>query len=325
MPDPNIGQVAASAWEAMMTENPTDNIFTSQALLMALNEEGFKEMADGGRLFEFSVEYAVNTTFKSYGEMEVLDTSRIDVFDAARYDQKIFGGTIVFSDLELARNTPAGRKFNILEAKLENGRNSASEQLNAMLYLDGTGNGGKDMDGLAKIISSTPTTGTVGGINAATFPFWRNRQNAGTKTTTAFDNLRSSLTTTWNQCSLGGVKKQPQSVLTDRATFEGYETILVAVEKIERKAKATGGDIAFINEAIQFKGGDMFYDESCPSGTAYLINNQYLKLAYLKGGWMKMKEPVEPSNQLATVYRVETFGNLCASARRHLGVVTAIT
>ncbi len=323
MADPNIGQVIATTWEQVMSQGPTDNIFTSQALLYLLNENGFKESADGGRLFEFPIEYATNTTFKSYGELEVLDTTRIDVFDAARYEQKIYAGTVVFSDLEQLRNAVAGRKFDVVKAKLKNGSSSAMEGLDGMLFGDGTGNGGKDMDGLAKIISATPTIGTVGGINRATFSFWRNRQASGAKTTTIYDNLRSATTSVFNQCSLGGTERIPTGIVSDRATFEGYEGLLVAVEKINREAKATGGDIAFINDAIAFKGKPWVYDEQATANQVYLVNNNFLKLAYLKGGWLKMKDPVEPANQLATVYRVMTVGNLCTSASRHLGVVTA--
>src|SRR5215471_11386806 len=111
-----------------MSEGPTDNIFTSQQLIYVLGEEGFKDQSDGGRLFEESVEYALNTTFRGVGEMEILDTTRIDVFDAARFNQKIFAGTVVFSDLEKLRNTPAGRKFDLVTKKVKNGINSAMEQ-----------------------------------------------------------------------------------------------------------------------------------------------------------------------------------------------------
>jgi hypothetical protein len=200
------------------------------------------------------------------------------------------------------------------------------EQLNTVLYADGSGNGGNDPDGLAKVISSTPTTGTVGGINAATFTFWRNRQQSGAKTTTAFDNLRSVATSVFNQCTLGGTDRQPTGAVTDRASFEGYEGLLVAVERIVKAdGKASAGDIAFLNDAINFKGKPLMYDESCPAGTWYWVNNKFLKLFYLKGGWMKMKEGVEPANQLSIINRVFSVCNLCAEARRHLGVVTAIT
>lgn len=325
MADPNLGQVAATAWEAVMTDGPTDNVFTSQALLYMFGEEGFKEDAAGGRLFEDTIEYATNSTFKSYGEMETLDTTRIDVFDAARYEQKIFAGTVVFSDLEELRNSVENRKIDVIKAKLKNGSNSATEQLDLMLYGDGTGNGGKDMDGLAKHVSSTPTTGTVGGINAATFSTWRNRQTSGAKTATAFDNYRAALTSIYNQCSLGGTEKTPTGIISDRASFEGYESLLVAIERLYRSDAKKDADIAFVNDAIAFKGKPYCYDEQNPTGTAFVLNNNYIKVTYLKGAWMKMKDPVEPANQLARVHRVVTVGNMTSKARRHNGVVTAIS
>src|SRR6188768_1755184 len=99
MAEPNITQVVATAWEWVHgSDDPElrDNIFTSQALLYLLREGGHQTYADGGRLFEMTVEYKVNPTFKSVSEMETLDTTRVDVFDAARYEQKIVAGTVVF-------------------------------------------------------------------------------------------------------------------------------------------------------------------------------------------------------------------------------------
>lgn len=326
MPDVNIGQVVATVWENVITNGPVDNIFTSQGLLYLLKDGGYQEDAAGGRVFEFTVEYATNTTFRSVSEMETLDTTRIDVFDAARYEQKIWAGTVVFSELEKLRNAAANRKIDVVKAKLKNGANSALEGLNSMLYLDGTGDGGKAMDGLAKIISTTPTTGTVGGINAATWSFWRNKQTSGAKTTTAFDNLRSTYESVYNQCSLGGTEKTPTGMVSDRASFEGYKSVLTSYTRL---VKDSGGDsdadIGWLNDALAFNGKPYIYDENATAGICYFVNKNFLKLTVLKGGWMKMMDEVQPANQLAAVNRVMTVGNLCASARRHLGCVTAIT
>ncbi len=322
MPVPNQGQEVASFWETLMTEVPVDQIMTSQALTFLLKSKG--QEADGGRMFEVDIEYATNNTFRSQGEMDPLDTTRVDVFDCARYDQKIFAGTVIVSDLEELRNRPAGRKFDLVKAKLSNGTNSAMELLDYMLFGDGTGNGGKDFDGLAKLVSSTPTTGTVGGINAATFAFWRNRQNSGAKTSSLYDNLVSALTTTWNQCTLGGTERIPTGVISDRDTFGGYEGRLVQAERLVRDSSGVAkGDLAFLADAIAFKGKPYIYDEQATANTAYVLNNNYIKLTYLKGGWMTMRGPVRPANQLINAHAVMTVGNLIAHARRHLGVVTS--
>ena len=322
MADANLGEVAASVWEAKIGTKPTDNIFTSYALFHFLGEKGFKEEADGGRIIEHSLEYVVNSTFKSYSEMETLDTSRITVFDAARFEWKVNAGTVVYSELERLRAQASGGKFDVIAAKLENGRNSHVAALNSQCWSDGTGNTGKDIGGLQLIIATTPTTGTVGQINRATFTFWRNQQTSGAKTTTAFDNLRASMRSIYNLSSRGGIEDTPMAFMTTRTVFEGYEGLLIANERFTDKGSGEG---AFKNTVLQFKGAKGSYDEDAASGNLYFFNNDALKFVYLRGGWMKMYPEVDPANQLTNVHKVATFGNMSTGNSRRLGVVSAIT
>lgn len=336
MPDPNLGQITSTVWENVIGKSPNDNIFNSRAFFFSLagggasglkKGEGFqgREAASGGRVFDFTLEYAANSTFKSYGEMEQLDTTRVDVFDAARYDWKINAGTVVWSDLEELRAQADSGKIDLIASKLENGKNSHIDAMNRQLLADGTGNGGKDMSGIKQVISSTPTTGTVGGINRANFSFWRNKQTAGTQSSTAFDNLRSSLRSIYNQCSRGGMIDAPTAVLTTRTVFQGYEGLLTPQERFTTDDKANNGQGAFNNASIKFKSANMFYDEDLDTDNAYLYNPKFLKIIYMKGAWMKMKDRIEPSNQLAAIQRVFTVANLATNNSRRLGVVTAIT
>lgn len=330
MADPNLGQVTASLWEQVIGTKPTDNIFNSRALFYALGESGFKEQADGGRLIEFSLEYATNTTFKSYGELDPLDTTRIDVFDAARYDWKVNAGTVVWSDLEQLRASAASRKFDVVAEKLENGKDSHIAAMNVQMWGDGTGNGGKDIGGLKLIIAAAPTVGTVGGINRANFSFWRNQQNVGTNGGTAFDTLRARMRTTYNQCTLGGVTNAPTAAITNRVVFEGYEGLLTTNERYNKDGtRPRGADLSWANDALQFKGADVFYDEDCTAtgglGDVYFVNPKFLKLVYLKGGWMKMKDVIEPSNQLGFIQRIFTVANLATNGSKYLGIVNAVT
>ena len=321
MADPAIGEVAASVFEKKFGKKPTDNIFLSRALFYFLGEEGFKEKADGGRLYEWDIEYAENTTHQMQGEMDTIDTTRIQVFDAVRFNIKIAAGTVTYSNLEELRAAGDSAKFDLIGAKLENGKNSHIALLNRQAW--GLGTGSNDLDGLQKLISITPTTGSVGGINRANFSFWRNRQTSGAKTSTAYDNLRSSLTSVHNQCSLGGTENLPTALLWDRATQEGYEGTLAQLERYNTADRKSGADAAFLNKAIMFKGIPAFYDEDAPSGEARFVNNKFLKFAYHR--WMHMDPAVDPANQLSNVHKVSTFGNLTINASRFLGVVSAIT
>jgi len=319
MPLVNQGQTIATVWENKIGGKPRDNIFTSRALFYALGEKGFKEQVDGGRLIEYGLEYAENTTNQMIGELDTIDNTRIDVFDVARFDWKIAAGTVVFSDLELLRAQGGSGKYDLKAEKLENGRDSHIALLNRQCW--GTGSGTNDIDGIQKLISTTPTTGTVGGINRATFSFWRNKATDGTKAAVQFDNLRSSMRTVFNNCSLGGIKMTPTVLVTDQTTFQGYQGLLLANERVVTEDKREHADAGILAKAVMFQMTPMFYDEDCPSAKVYFLNSDVLKFTYLKGGWMKMKDPVEPANALTTTYRVATFGNLGTSASRHLGVV----
>lgn len=336
MADPNLGQVTATVWESVIGKEPNDNIFNSRAMFFALaggGDSGLKkgvgfqgrEASSGGRVFDFTLEYNLNSTFKSYSEMEQLDTTRIDVFDTARYDWKINAGTVVWSDLEELRAQADNGKIDLIAAKLENGKNSHINAMNTQLLGDGSGNAGKDMSGLKQIISATPTTGTVGSINRANFSFWRNKQTAGTQTTSAFDNLRSSMRSIYNQCSRGGMIDAPTAALTTRTVFQGYEGLLVANERFQVDDKDNNGQGAFANASLKFKGASLFYDEDLDVDSMFLFNPKFLKLIYLKGAWMKMKDRIEPANQLAAIQRLFTVANLATNQSRRLGVITAIT
>ncbi len=329
MPDPNIGQLAATVFERVVTSKPIEQWAGSFALFKGLGEKGMKSSEPGGRLFEADLEYAQNSTFKSYGEMEELDTTRIDVFDAARYEIKVHAGTVVFSDLEKLRAMGSEAKIDLVSSKVDNGMNSHMANLNAAGYLDGTGNGGKDIEGLAKIISTTPTTGSVGGINRGTFSWWRNQSVLGTLTLSAFDNIRAAFTEANQRCSRGGVEDLPTCGLMSRAVLSGYASTL---QTYERYDMGPGNKVRGANGSLDVGGGLMHqnavleYDEDItPTDLAYFINPKWLKFYYLKGAWFKAKAPAEPANQLSSIIRVFTFGNFGTSQSRRLGVVHTIT
>ncbi len=175
MADPAIGEIAATVFEKKFGTKPTDNIFTSRAFFFSMGKDGFREVADGGRVFEHGVEFAENTNFHSYGEMDELDSSRISVFDAARYDPKIVAGMVVYSELERIRAQARSGKYDLIGEKMENGKDSHIADMNRQFL--GDGSAANDVDGIQHLISTTPTSGTVGGISRANFSFWRNRQN----------------------------------------------------------------------------------------------------------------------------------------------------
>lgn len=319
----NVGQTIASSWEAIVGTKPEDNIFDEYWLLDNLSKGKAFLSVNGGRTFNGAVEYAVNSTVRSYSDTETLDTTRIDVFDEFSYSQKEYAGTVVMSELEKAKNQGEGRKFDLLAGKLENLRNSMRKALNEGLFSDGTGNSSKDVGGLQHIVASSPSTGTVGGINRGTYSFWRNQQASGAKTSTSFDNLRAVMRTVYNNCSSGVNAKHPDFWVTEQTVFEGYESLLIANEMVTSKDKGQF-DGGFKNEYAMFKGIPGSFDEDCATGLLYFLNTDNLKLAYQKGYWMKGFPAVDPANQTVDIFKVMTIANLISNNPRRLGVITSI-
>lgn len=320
MADPNQGQRIATVYEKVFPKKPTDNIINSLATFRGLGPNGFKQSASGGRLWECPIEYGENTTNQMIAEMGTIDTTRVDVFDCSRWDQKIGAGTVVFSVQEMLQVQGSDdRKIDLIAAKIENVRKSHFALLNRQSW--GTAPGSNDLTSIFSIITQDPTTGVVGGIDGATYSWWRNRTNDGTKTTLTYDNLQATVRKTWNQCSLGGTNMTPTAMISDLATFSGFEGTLVSVLRFTTDDRASKGDPGFATQAISYKGTPYFYDEDAPANKVYLLNSDVLKFEYLEGGWATLGDEVEGINQLAKLRKIFTIGNYICAARRHLGIV----
>lgn len=322
MPAPNDGMTIAASWNALVNDKPEDNIFADYWLLSTLKGGNSFESVAGGDIITGSIEYAMNGTVGFYSDTEALPTDRSDVFDRFEANWKEIGGTVLQSDLEDAINQGSAKKFDLLDAKLRNLKSSVDDALNASAFSDGSGTSGKELTGLQAIISTTPTTGTLQAISAANFAFWRNVQASGAQSASAFDNLRAQLRSVYNTASNGMAGKHPAYIATTQTVFQGYEGLLLVNERFGDKGSADGG---FKNEILKFKGAKMAYDGDCPSGNAYLWRAEFLKMAYLKGHWYKMKGPIRPANQTVDVYQVASRLNLYTPNRRMLGVVSSIT
>ena len=319
---PNQGQTVAAAWEAYVNQDPTDNIFQRHWLLENLRQNGSFEKQTG-RNIKHILEYATNGTVKFMSEMETLDTTRQDVFDEAQFEWKFVGGDVVMSEFERAITSGGAAKFDLLARKLDNLKTSLEEAFNSACFGDGTGTIGKDLGGLQSIVSSTPTTGTVGAINRATFSFWRNQQSSGAKTSTAFDNLKGTLESVYNSSSNGIGKETPTFCVTTQTVFQGFMSLLVAQERYDRNGPTDRAVSGFKGQTAQFKDIPIGYDPQCPSGNAYILNNRNLYLIYML--WMKGYPAVDPTNQFIEVFKTLSIANLTTDNPRRLGVVTAIT
>jgi hypothetical protein len=313
---PNDGQRVASNWQAVVSTTPEDQVHGDYWLFNRMSSgKGFKGLS-GGDSITGPIEYALNSTVQSYSDTDTFATGRVDVFDRYEYDWKEYVGTIVMSELEKDRNAGEGELFALAPAKMENLRMSLRGNINADAYGDGTGNNGKAVDGLQKLVAVNPLLGTVGGINRATFSFFRNQTLSGAGT--AFSILRAAMRSLYNLCSNGVGDQHPTFGVTDRTTFEGYEGLLTPNERFTDKSSGDGG---FKNEVVKFKGMLLSYDNACLTAAMYMLNERFYKWIYKTGSWMKARPAINPANQTVDIVAIRTMFNTIATAPRRLGVI----
>jgi len=323
MANPNVGQLVAQAWQKLTNDGkPEDNIFEEYSQLKRMEEGNAFKAYTGGRSLIGTIEYKVNTTVESISPTQELDTEIVDVFDEWEANWKQYAGTFSMTSFEEAVNRGDSAKFNLEKGKLKNLRMSMRKRINEDIF--GATTNATDLSGLQSLVPDNPATGTVQGINAGTYTFWRSKQTSGAQTTSAYDNLRASMRTIRTSCSKGQGVMYPTQYVTGSGTANGYEGLLIANERIvdKKDSSANGG---FQGDVYYFGTAHVYWDGDCADARMYALNQDNLKMAYQTGYWFKGYPGVNPAGQLLNVFKAETQCQLFSNNRRHLGVITAIS
>jgi hypothetical protein len=292
----------------------TDNIFTARPLFYALTNGQSIRRISGGSKIVVPIMYGQNSTTGSYDGSDTISTTAQTGISAAEFDWKQYAATVTISGIEEAKNNGEAEIIDLLEGKIFQAQESIIEDMNTMLFADGTGNSGKDWEGLGNLVESADDT--VGGINNASGQgndWWESYEE-----NTAGSLTLASMRTAYNSVSVGN--DQPTIQLTTQTLYEAYEALL---QPQLRYTDANTADAGFQN--LLHKGAPVTFDDACPSGVMYFLNNKYLRLVGHSDTWFKNTPFVRPTNQDAVFSQILCYGNLTVSNRARQGKLTART
>ena len=311
MSNPNFDALLSTTL-ANYRDQLTDNVFTDRVLTNHLMSNGRIRMVNGGTKIVEPLIYGQNSTVASYTGYDPISLTAQDGISAAEYEWKQYAASIAISGIEEAKNNGEQEIINLLEAKIMQAEESMREGFNAMFFADGTGNSGKDWNGLGNLVESG---NTVGGINSATAgnEYWRSyEENSAGALTLA------QMATAYNSVSVGN--DRPDLVLTTRTLFEKYEALL---QPQLRYTDTKTADAGFQN--LLFKAAPVVYDTAAPAGTMFFINSKYLTLVGHSGKWFSQTQFVRPENLDARYALIMCYGNLTCRNRKKQGKLTAKT
>lgn len=179
------------------------------------------------------------------------------------------------------------------------------EDLDIEFHLDGT-QSAKAVPGLSNLVSLTPGTGIVGGIDAGTSTYWRNNTALGIVTTTPSDgNINAAMKRMARANSLYGGKRT-NFIIAGQAFLEALEKENKAISHLNVTMDNSGRGTTYdgsVNRTF-FNGVEVLWDPTFeqmdtrfgPFATpwtkrAYMLNTDTIKLRPVTGFWMLDRKP----------------------------------
>jgi hypothetical protein len=248
-----------------------------------------------------------NSNFQWYrGSSQVTYNSR-DPIEQARFlwsgvhdgfamdEDEMLQNGIVLTDDGSAKASDAEKiqLSNLLEAKMMALEEGFKEQLDEQLYLDGSQNP-EAIPGLSALISTTPATGIIGGINRASAPWWRNTATTAINPTALVDVMEATLRAVRLNGGFSGV------ILCGSAFLDAYRA--QAKEEIQRHIVMSGGAVQRMDagvEELYFRGIPLIWSPTMDrlngatpwAKRAYWINKKHICLRPAAGHDMIARTP----------------------------------
>ena len=322
-PNPSASEMVATTLRNR-TGKPADSVSKNNALSMRLlAKDRVKYVTGGGRTIVQEVEYAENAGVIAYSGYDPIALVQSDVISMAEFDYKQYAAPIMMSGLEMVQNMGKAAVIDLLNTRMMNAFKSLKNRVALDLYGDGTSQLGKSIGGLALLISSAPTAGTVGGFNRATASFWRNQKfSALTDGGVALSktNVQDYMNRLWLLTIRGS--DAPDLSPCDNVFYYTYLGSLQAIQRITSDKMASAGftSLKYMNADVVADGG---FGGGAPTGTAYFLNTDYLFLRPVKDhSFVPLGEDRAPTNQDAMTRLLGWYGNMTMSAALFHGVLT---
>ncbi len=158
----------------------------------------------------------------------------------------------------MLQNSGKEQIIDLLDGRMRVSEARLLNRIGADIYLDGTGNGGKNITGLAAAVPDAPGSGTYGGIDRGSWTFWRSQKYSGVTdggATVSAANIQQYMTTLALKLVRGNDK--PDLWVADGAYFGFYVNSLQAIQRVSSDGEGSAG-AGFAS--IKFYGGGMAAD-----------------------------------------------------------------
>ena len=307
-----------------------DNVMANNPLLDRLKKRGNVRPFSGGNVILEEIAYNDTNTnnTNSYSGYEVLNIAPNSPISAAQFSITQYASAVTMSGLEMLQNSGKEQIIDLLEGRIMVAEAQLQNRIDTDVYLDGSGNGGKNLTGLATAVPDSPSTGTYGGIDRATWSFWQSKAysgatNGGAAVSAA--NIRQYMTALAIQLVRGSDKTD--LIVADNNYYSLYVNALQAIQRVTSEDSASSGFAS-----VKFFGGGTSADVVLGGGIGshatanhmWFLNTKYIFLRPHKDrNFVPIGGDRQAINQDAIVKLIGWAGNLTCSGSQFQGVLTA--
>jgi len=310
-----------------------DNVTSNNALLMRLKGRGNIKTFSGGNTILQEISFASNGNAGWYSGYETLPIAAQDVISSAEYTIKQAACPVTISGLEQLQNAGKQQIIDLLDGRMQVAEASMANLIASGLYSDGTAASGKQIDGLLKQVSTTPTN-IVGGIDRSVWNFWKNqyfRCNTNGGAVMSAANVQTYFNRMWATLVRGS--DRPDLILVDNIAWSFYMSSLQTIQRFTASDTANLGfaSVKFMDADVVLDGGlQLNWTSSGAAGTApsavpatsaYFLNSKYM---FYRPHASRNMVPLSPgqrysTNQDAAVQILAWAGNLTSSGLQFQG------
>jgi hypothetical protein len=309
-----------------------DNVTNNNALLRRLKERGNVKTFSGGNVILQEIMYNDSTTnnTNSYSGYEVLNVSQNSPLSAAQFSITQYASAVSISGLEMIQNSGKEAIIDLLDGRMMVAEAQLANRISGDIYLDGTGNSGKNLTGLGLAVPDAPSTGTYGGINRATFSFWRSQKYSGVTdggSAVSASNIQAYMDALAVQLIRGTDK--PDLIVCDNNYYKLYLQSLQSIQRITDGGNSSAG-AGFAS--LKYYGAGMASDVVLDGGIGnaatanhmWFLNTKYMMFRpHADRNFVPIGGERQAVNQDAIVKLIGFSGNLTSSGPQFCGVLIA--
>jgi hypothetical protein len=254
---------------------------------------------DGGSIISQPILAQPNQTAVTYSGADVLPSDAQEEFTSYELQWKQAQVSVTINGIDKARASGKAVQLNLVKNKIESAYMALFDKLGAQVFANGTGNSGKDWDGLLAGVNNAPGFQVYLGIDRIANPWWQAQVfNPGTATALS----TASMMTLWMQC-----KTDEERVHLISATKTGYASYWQLLTPQEWFVDSEIASLGFRN--IAFKGCPLVDDSAQPTGTMNFHNLDHERMVIHKDVDFTFDGFIRPVNQDTDTGHVFVYGN----------------